>query len=131
VELRHLVKAFVQQVRAEDVREEVVIAVPLASVVEGDDEDVAALEGFQHRFAAGLAGDGIAKGAVHPLEDGGLQQEGPDRGGLALQDLFDQVVDDVAVITGKIADEAGNVVPPLHRQGRQLQGGYPALGAAF
>ena len=33
--------------------------------------------------------------------------------GLTLQDLFDQVVDDVAVVPGKARDEAGHVVTSL------------------
>ena len=50
--------------------------------------------------------------------------------GLALQDLFDQVVDDVAVVAGEAGDEAGHVVTTLHRERRQLQRGDPAFGAA-
>ena len=49
--------------------------------------------------------------------------------GLALQDLLDQVVDDVAVVAGEAGDEAGDVVAALHRQRRQLERGDPALGA--
>ena len=50
---------------------------------------------------------------------------------LALQDLFDQVVDDVAVVSGKAGDEAGHVVTSLDGQRRQLQRGDPAFGPAF
>ena len=49
--------------------------------------------------------------------------------GLALQDLLDQVVDDVAVVPGEAGDEAGDVVSPLHRERRQLERGDPPLGA--
>ena len=49
--------------------------------------------------------------------------------GLTVQDLLDQVVDDVAVVPGEAGDEAGDVVAPLHRERRQLEGGDPALGA--
>ena len=49
--------------------------------------------------------------------------------GLALQDLLDQVVDDVAVVAGEAGDEAGDVVAPLHRERRQLERGDPAFGA--
>ena len=48
--------------------------------------------------------------------------------GLTLQDLFDQVVDDVAIVPGKAGDEAGDVVASLDRERRQLQGSDPALG---
>ena len=48
--------------------------------------------------------------------------------GLTLQDLFDQVVDDVAVVPGKAGDEAGHVVTSLDGKRRQLQRGDPAFG---
>ena len=53
----------------------------------------------------------------------------PDMVGLTLQDLFHQVVDDVAVVTGEARDEARDVVAALHRERRQLERGDPALGA--
>ena len=46
-----------------------------------------------------------------------------------MQDLFDQVVDDVAVVSREARDEAGDIVSPLDRQRRQLEGRDPALGA--
>ena len=88
-----------------------------------------AVQRLEHRLAAALAGDGIAQRAAQPVEDRGLQQEVADLLGLALQDLLDQVVDDVAVVAGEAGDEAGDVVAALHRQRRQLQRGDPALGA--
>jgi hypothetical protein len=52
-------------------------------------------------------------------------------GGLPSQDLFDEVVDDVAVIPGEPGDEAGDVVSSLHRQRGQLERGDPAFGASL
>ena len=57
-----------------------------------------------------------------------MQQEDPTIFRLTLQDLFDQVVDDVAVVTGEARDEAGNVVSALHRERRQLDRSDPPLG---
>ena len=53
------------------------------------------------------------------------------RFGLTLQDLFDQIVHDVAVVSGECLDESGNVLVALHRECRQLQTGNPAFGAGF
>ena len=53
----------------------------------------------------------------------------PDVVGLALQDLLDEVVDDVAVVAGEARDEPGDVVAALHRQRRELERGDPAFGA--
>src|SRR4028118_1563723 len=98
-----------------------VIAIPLAPVIQRNDEEVASLQGLQQRVAFLLAGDGIAQRANQPLENGGLEQEAPDVFGLTLQDLFDQVVHDVAVVSGESPDEPGNVLLSLHRKGRQLE----------
>ena len=49
-----MVGLLVQQTRAQDVGEEMVVAIPLAPVVERDHEQVAALERLQHRLAAVL-----------------------------------------------------------------------------
>jgi hypothetical protein len=46
-----------------------------------------------------------------------------------LQDLLDQVVDDVAIVPGEALDEAGDVLAPLYRERRQLEGGDPPFGA--
>ena len=131
VQLRHVSGLLVLKTRAQHVCKEMVIAIPAAAVVEWNHEQVASLQRLQHRFAAVLAGDGIAQRAAEPVEDRGLQQEAADLIGLALQDLFDQVVDDVAIVAGEAGDEAGDVVSPLHRERRQLERGDPAFGAAL
>ena len=59
-----------------------------------------------------------------------MQQEFAHVPRLALQDLFDQVVDDVAVVTGETLDELPDVVAALHRERRQLERGDPAFGPA-
>ena len=129
VQLRDAVGLLVEQARPQHVGEQVVVAIPLAPVVERDEEQVRPIERLQHGLAAVLAGDGIAQRAAQPVQDRGLQQEAPDVLGLALQDLLDQVVDDVAVVPGEAGDEAGDVVAPLHRERRQLECGDPAFGA--
>ena len=101
VQLGDVVGLLVQQARPQHVGEEMVIAIPLAAVVERDQEQVPSLQRLQHGLAAVLAGDGIAQWAAQPVQDGGLQQEAADILGLALQDLLDQVVDDVAVVPGE------------------------------
>ena len=72
-----------------------------------------------------------ARGAGETVEDGGLQQETAEVLGLTLQDLFDQVVDDVAVVARESADEPGNVIAAPHRERGQLEASDPALGPRF
>ena len=49
-------------------------------------------------------------------------------GGLAAQDLLDEVVDDVAVVAGEGRDERGRVGSALQRQRGELERRDPALG---
>ena len=79
--------------------------------------------------------DRVAQRAAQAVEDGGAQQERLDLGGLSLQDLLDQVVQDEAVAAGEGADEAGGALAgtraSLQGDGRHLQPGDPAFGAGL
>lgn len=129
LQLMDAVRLLVQQMRSQHVSEKMLVAIPLAAVVELDKEQVPPIESLQHGLAAVLAGHGIAERAAQPAEDGGLQQEAADIVGLALQDLFDHVVDDVPVIPGKARDKACDVGAALHRERRQLERGDPPFRA--
>ena len=62
------------QVCLQHIGEKVVIAIPLALIIERNDEQVAAFQDIQHSLAAILLlGDSIAQGATKPVENGGLQ----------------------------------------------------------
>ncbi len=117
------------EVGLQDVGEEVVVAVPAATVVERDDEQVGAVERLQHGGAVVAAGDGVAQRTAQPIENRGLNKEIPHTFGLPIEHLVDQVVDDVAVVARESGDEPGDVVAALHRQRGQLQRGDPAFGA--
>ena len=93
--------------------------------------DPRALQGLQAGLAPRLASDGLAQRTIQALEDGCLEQEGAHMLGLALQNLFNQVIHDIAVIAGEGLDEPGNIVLTLHRKRGQLQTGNPAFGAGF
>ena len=61
------------QMRREHLGKEVVIAIPLALVIQRHDKEVAALQGLQPRLAVRLAGDGLAQRPTQPVENGGLE----------------------------------------------------------
>ena len=69
------VRLFVGMVRPQDVREELVEAIPVPLLIEWGDEEVAALKELEHRLAVVLPGDGITQGAAQLVENGGMQQE--------------------------------------------------------
>ena len=128
MQFHHLVGLLVRQVRAQHIAKEVVIAIPLAPVVERDQEQIGPVERLEHGLASVLLGDGVAQRAGQPIQHRGLQKEFAHVFRLTLQDLFDQVVDDVAVVTGEALDELRDVVSSLHRERCQLERGDPAFG---
>ena len=128
LQVSNVVSLLVQEACSQHVGKQVVIAVPVALIIERDQEQIPSLDRLKRGLAAVLAGDRIAQGAVQPAQNGRLQQEVPKVFGLTLQDLFDEVVDDVPVIPGEPRDEAGDVVSALHRQCRQLDRRDPAFG---
>ena len=69
VQQRHLVGLLAEHPRPQHVGEQVVVAVPLAPVVQGDEEQVGALEGREHLAAVVAAGDGVAQRPGEPVED--------------------------------------------------------------
>ena len=75
VQARHLVGVLGEQARAQDVGEQVVVAVPTALGIEGNQEQVAALEVLEHPGAVGAASDRVAQGSGEALEDGGVDEE--------------------------------------------------------
>jgi hypothetical protein len=119
----------VEQPSAQHLAEQVVIAIPLAAVVERHEKEVRPVERLEDAAAARRARDGIAEVAGEARQDGGLQQEGAHRVVLLLQHLFDEVVDDVPIVAGEPGDEGCRVVPAPQRQRGELDRGDPPLGA--
>ena len=95
------------QVRAQHVGEQVVVAVPLASVVERDEEEVGPLEGDERRAAPSLCPVTASQsGPVEPRR-GRTSRSRKSRtsGRLAGQHLLGEVVDDVPVVAREAGDE--------------------------
>src|SRR6188508_2829654 len=107
VQGRHELWRLVFQVQAKDIAKEMVIAVPLPPVIEGDQEEVGSLQDFEDGLAVALAGDGIAERRSQAVEDGGANQERPDVVRLPPKHLLYEVIDDVPVVAGERGDESG------------------------
>lgn len=69
VKLGDDVGLLVEEVRLQDVAEEVVIAVPVATVVQRDEEQVRSLQPCEPCLAGGLPGDGVAQRPGESIED--------------------------------------------------------------
>ncbi len=101
-----------EHMSSQHVGKELVVAKPVALVVERDEKQVGALQGIQQHHAIALAGDGITQRAAQPIKDGCLEQEAAHPFGLTLEHLFDQIIHDVAVVAGERLYEPGNIRPP-------------------
>jgi len=117
---------------AHGVGEQVVIAVPLALVVERDDEEVRAFQGVQRLPPVVATREGVAQGPGQLVEDAGVEEERTDVVALSVQDLLEQVVQDEAAAPGEGVHEVADVRPGVgrpapDRQGRELQPGDPPL----
>ena len=122
-----------QGMSREHVGKEVVVAKPVAVIIKRHNKEVTALQEIQHRHTVVLVGDGIAQLPTQTVENGGLAQEVSHTFGLALEHLFDQIVDDIPVVASESLDESAHAGCPLdapaHRECRQLETGNPAFGA--
>src|SRR5919199_5642402 len=111
------------------------VAIPLARIVEGHDKQVRSLQLLQNsltrlihggyrieRRRRGVRGsawalcpsrgktqNGITQRGAHAVKDRGLQQEGLHVSGLACEDLGSQIIQNISVAAAKGADEAGAV----------------------
>jgi hypothetical protein len=131
VELGHPLGARLPQAHAQQVGEQAVVAVPAAPLVQGDQEQVGALEVLQRLLPVAAPGDRVAERAAEALEDRGVEQEVPQLSRLPLEDLPGQVVEDVAVAAAEPLDQRGRVGASPQGQGGQLQAGHPPLGAVL
>ena len=88
----YLVGLLRQQMRIEHVGKEVVVAIPVALIVQRHDKEVASLQGLQPRAAFLLAGDGIAQRAIKAGREWQVWSKKLRHVRAALQDLFDQII---------------------------------------
>ena len=105
-----------------------VVAVPLAPVVQRDQEGVGDLDLPQQPRGATRAGHGVAEGGAEPFQDRGGEEEVVDLGGEAREHLGGQVVDDVALVPGEGLDELLGVLPAAQRQSSEIEARRPAFG---
>ena len=113
---------------AQQLGEQVVIAVPLAMIVERRQEQVGVLEADQQVGGVAAAGGGVAERAGHPLEDRRLDQEVAHRGLQGIERNLGEVVADVARGSAEAGDGAFAIGLVPQREVRQIEPGGPSLG---
>ncbi|MNZ76383.1 hypothetical protein D3C78_948860 [compost metagenome] len=129
VQLLRLAGMLALQRIAQEAGEQVVVAEPLLLAVHRQQEQVGALQLFEHCPAVVAAGHGVAQRGVELPEDAGLQQELAAFLGLPGKDVLGEVLGQLQVGAGERGNEVGLVVAALERQAGQIEAGDPAFGA--
>ena len=112
---------------AQQLAEQVVVAIPLASPVERHDEAVRALERLERVCRPRRLEHGVAEAAAHAIQHRGVLEEprlGRRQPG---QELEAEVLGHEPVVAGEARGARRARRPGLHRQRREVQAGGPAL----
>ena len=115
------------EIAPQQVAKQVVVAIPVALLVERDEEQVGAVRLSEQRGTVAGARERVAQRRAHTLEDRRAHEELAHRPRGILDHLV-QVVADLAVVPRERADERSPVLAPAQRQRGELQPGRPALG---
>ena len=116
------------QLEPKEVREQRVVSEPRPRRIDRDHEGVRLLEVEQQPLRPGGPDQAVGERPAHPLDDRGPQQERPDRVGLALQHLGQQVVGDRPLAAGELPDELLGLRVVGERHRGQAQTCRPPLG---
>jgi hypothetical protein len=129
VEHRHDVWLAALELVAQQLVQEVVVAIPLASSIEGHDEAVRALECIEHVRRLRRLQDGVAQSATHAMQDRGAFEElrlGRRQPG---QELEAEVLRHEPVVAREARRVRRVRRAGQHRQSREVQAGRPTLGS--
>ncbi len=115
------------ELRSEEIAEQVVVAEPLAAIVERDDERIRAREGLERIRGVVRAKHRVAQGWGHPVEDRRTKQEHLEVVRLAANHLFHEVVGDLLLSAGQFDSPHRGVLAVSQRQRCQRDRGGPSL----
>jgi hypothetical protein len=93
------------QLAAQHVGEQGVVAVPVARVVQRNQEQLGSLDLLKQALRAIRAGHRVTQGSGQAVQDRCAQQQGADPGRQPVEHLGGKVVDDLAVIAAERADD--------------------------
>ena len=117
------------ELRPQEIHEERVIAIPLAVVVECDEEEVGALELLEQVCRVVPACDGISERRADGVEDRRIEEKAAPFRVERIEHDLGQVVDNVPIRAAESGDELGRMLGLLERQGCKLDAGRPTLSA--
>ena len=129
VQLRHEVGLAPLELDAQDLREQVVEAVPLRAVVEREEEQVRPRERLQGACRSRLSEDRAAQRCAEPFEHRGAEHERLQLRVVGGEHLAGEEVDDMGARAVERADERALVLGARQRERGEVDPGGPALRA--
>ena len=120
--------AVARQAPLQEFGEQVVVTEPLALAIQRNDEQLLPLQTGQDLGTVRASGQGVTQLGAELVKHRGLLQEATQRRRQTGQHILGQVIRDVALAARQPADEGLVVGVARQGQGRQMQGGDPALG---
>ena len=115
------------ELHPQQLREQVVEAVPAALVIEPDQEQVGPRQRVEHRGRALLLQHGIAQGTRQPVQNRRAEHQRLHRRVMRVEHFGDQEIDHVPVRAAESAHQSVPVGGVLQRQRRQIEPGRPSL----
>src|SRR3712207_9154452 len=104
------------------------VTVPTPFIIQRNSKQVGSLQPLEHLLTIRTVRNRVAQRTAQAVEDGGLLQESSYVFGLAPENLFGQVVQNVTAAALQRRDEFGDVFAPPHRERCELQPSDPAFG---
>ena len=105
MQFRKLVRICLPKLVAQHIRKEMMIAIPAALLIQGNEEQVCGLQLSQHGLAICALRQPVTQLTRHPVQDRRLQQKGPHLFGLAAEHFRDQIIRNVMVAAGEGGNE--------------------------
>src|SRR6266508_5797611 len=93
------------QAGEEQIGKEMMVAIPVALLIERDQEQVGSFQVFQHLLSIVAIGERITQWATELLKNRGLEEESSHIVGLSLKYLLSQVIENVAMATPELLNK--------------------------
>src|SRR5258708_18299333 len=127
----HVVGLALLQACAQEISEELVIAIPGMLLIQGDDEQVSLLQVQKPCLAACISGHLPAEGSIQAIQERGVQQKLLDLFRLLLKHLFREVGHKSEVTAREGREKARSIALSLQRETGELQTSDPPFGTRF
>jgi hypothetical protein len=127
VQRRHDRRLISLKALAQEIGEQAMVPIPPACIIQRYKEEIGLFQLLQDRLAILASRQGITKGSGEPLEHGCLEKKTLNALRLSLEDLFHEIVENMAVAASKVVYKIRDILSALQRYRGHLQTRDPAF----